>query len=261
VDVSPSDGGNIEINGSAPSSYPDINTFKSGANVTLEVVPASGYVFTEWSQDLSGTASIATVVMDCTRVIQANFLQTDTSSHVKYTLTVRTNGSGATVPPAGTVEYTEGQQVTITATPAAGWQFKSWNGNVADPSLPDIAIIIDSTKTVTANFEQITHDFNIDINGGGKVKYKPDTNIQIEGTVVTMQAIPDDGWQFDSWTGDVNDINLADTTLTIDSSKAVVANFSKETKETNWFNLYLAVLGGILMTFFTVIFIRRLRTR
>jgi len=49
VDVSPRGGGDIEVNGAAPSSYPDSYTFAQGASVALQAVPADGYRFDRWS--------------------------------------------------------------------------------------------------------------------------------------------------------------------------------------------------------------------
>jgi len=55
VDVGPRGGGDIEINGIAPSSYPDSFTFAQGASVALEAVPADGYRFDHWSGVPSGS--------------------------------------------------------------------------------------------------------------------------------------------------------------------------------------------------------------
>jgi hypothetical protein len=55
VDVSPRGGGDIEVNGTAPSSYPDSSTFAQGASVALRAVPAPGYEFDHWSGVPSGS--------------------------------------------------------------------------------------------------------------------------------------------------------------------------------------------------------------
>ena len=49
VDISPSDGGTVEINGDAPCNYPTTVPFPSSADIVIEAVPASGYHFTGWS--------------------------------------------------------------------------------------------------------------------------------------------------------------------------------------------------------------------
>jgi hypothetical protein len=49
VDVGPRGGGDIEVNGTAPSSYPNSYTFAQGASVALQAVSADGYRFDHWS--------------------------------------------------------------------------------------------------------------------------------------------------------------------------------------------------------------------
>lgn len=51
------------------------------------------------------------------------------------------------------------------------------------------------------------------------------------GTVVQLVAMPDEGYQFLSWTGDLDhiaDSNAASTTITMNGNYAVVANFQTE---------------------------------
>jgi hypothetical protein len=69
---------------------------------------------------------------------------------------------GGTTTGAGTFHLNSAQPVT--ATPAAGWQFVNWTGTgIADPASPATTVVIDTTKTVTANFQPI----NPDANGNG----------------------------------------------------------------------------------------------
>jgi hypothetical protein len=46
------------------------------------------------------------------------------------------------------------------------------------------------------------------------------------GTEVSLVAEPDDGWRFDSWTGDVADKSSPATHITITKSEVVTANFA-----------------------------------
>jgi uncharacterized repeat protein (TIGR02543 family) len=251
VDVSPNDGGTVEVDQSAPSSYPDTSAFNSGANVSLEAVPAPGYVFSNWSGDLSNETNPATILMNCNKNIRANFSKTG------YALNIQVNGSGSTTPEAGSSDYSEGRQVTITATPAHGWQFGGWTGDVTESSSSKTIVIINSAKTVTANFVQITHTLKVEINGGGSVKHRPSTNAHQEGTVVEVIPSPDSGWQFDGWAGDVADSKSSIIMVTMDSDKTIIANFSKQTK---WYALVPAAFGGILILSLIVVLIKRLRT-
>jgi hypothetical protein len=51
------------------------------------------------------------------------------------------------------------------------------------------------------------------------------------GTVVQLVAMPDDGYQFRSWTGDIayiEDPDAASTAITMNDNYAIVANFEAE---------------------------------
>jgi hypothetical protein len=73
----------------------------------------------------------------------------------QYTLTINTVGQGVvTLDPAGGV-YKPQTMVTLTATPAAGWKFYNWYGNIYAMENP-IRIYMDSDKTMTATFVDIS---------------------------------------------------------------------------------------------------------
>ncbi|MAH39596.1 MAG: hypothetical protein CL873_03575, partial [Dehalococcoidales bacterium] len=51
----------------------------------------------------------------------------DTPTPTQYTLTINTSGNGTTT---GAGTYDEGTAVPITATPASGWEFVNWTGDI-----------------------------------------------------------------------------------------------------------------------------------
>ena len=74
MDVSPSDGGTVEVNQNAWSSYPSSYTFETDAVVSLKAVPASGYEFDSWIGEVVDPSSVTTTVtMDCDKTVTANF--------------------------------------------------------------------------------------------------------------------------------------------------------------------------------------------
>jgi uncharacterized repeat protein (TIGR02543 family) len=56
------------------SAVPDQTTYTCGDSVTLTANPAVGYVFDNWSGDLTGSDNPAVVIMDKDRTITANFV-------------------------------------------------------------------------------------------------------------------------------------------------------------------------------------------
>jgi hypothetical protein len=62
-------------------------------------------------------------------------------------------GGGTTSPAVGAhPDYTEGTVVNITATPASGYQFVDWTGDVADPNSASTTVTMNADKTTVVNF-------------------------------------------------------------------------------------------------------------
>ncbi|MBC8001704.1 MAG: hypothetical protein H7X97_03865, partial [Opitutaceae bacterium] len=85
------------------------------------------------------------------------------------TLTISTNGSGAVTRNPNNVAYPNGAVVTLTATPAGGWQFGSWSGDISGVINPT-NVLMDSDKAITANFLAIpTYSLTVGVAGSGTV--------------------------------------------------------------------------------------------
>ena len=70
----------------------------------------------------------------------------------QYTLTVSAGGGGTVSTEGGT--YDEGTEVTITATPAEGYEFVGWEGSDSDSS--SLTVTLNSSINVQALFEQVS---------------------------------------------------------------------------------------------------------
>jgi hypothetical protein len=73
VNVSPENGGKIEIGGAVPAAYPFSTAFDSGAEVDFTAEPSFWYRFVGWSGDLEGAENPSLVVIDCEKEITAHF--------------------------------------------------------------------------------------------------------------------------------------------------------------------------------------------
>jgi len=76
----------------------------------------------------------------------------------EHTLTIVTEGSGAVDPPEGTHIVAHGAQVTLTATPADGWEFDKWEGGLSGSTSP-AQITVNADVTVTAVFTEESKGF------------------------------------------------------------------------------------------------------
>ena len=148
---------------------------------------------------------------------------------IKYTLTTSANPTtGGTITPASG-QHTEGATVSITATPAAEYLFLSWTG--ATGTTATTSVVMNSNKTVTANFVKKKYALTTTIEGEGTVSEKiikagaaTDYN---SGTVVELTATPKDGWEFKEWSGDLTGSDNPKE-ITIDKAKTVKAVFVKK---------------------------------
>jgi uncharacterized repeat protein (TIGR02543 family) len=52
---------------------PNQSSYLSGTVVTLTATPATGYTFTSWSGDLTGSTNLKTIIMDANKAVTANF--------------------------------------------------------------------------------------------------------------------------------------------------------------------------------------------
>ena len=149
---------------------------------------------------------------------------------IKYTLTTSVNPvEGGDINPNGGI-VDEGTQISIVASPAAEYLFDKWSG-AASGSSPSISVIMDSDKSVTANFIKKKYALTTTVEGEGTVTEKiikagaaTDYN---SGTIVELTAEPSAEWVFKEWTGDITGTENP-TQITIDKAKSVTAVFVKK---------------------------------
>ncbi|MFC1956749.1 hypothetical protein ACFLVY_00410, partial [Chloroflexota bacterium] len=236
LDISPVASGVVNLNGTVLDSYPAIGRFYGKVVVTLEAIPITGYEFTHWSGDLVGVENPVSLTVSNDSLISANF------SPIMRTMTVEVDGGGTTNPGVGLHEYSDGTLVKITAMPSEGWQFDSWAGDVSDLYSISTIVSLNSDKTVSANFSRITRTMTVEVDGGGTTNPGVGLHEYSDGTLVKITAMPSEGWQFDSWAGDVSDPNSISTIVCLKSDRVVTAKFSR-TKLNLPFIGYLTFIG------------------
>jgi NOL1/NOP2/fmu family ribosome biogenesis protein len=223
VSVSPSGSGVVSIN-------PFKSKYTAGEQVTLTATANSGYVFSSWSGDLSGTTNTATITMNSNKTVTANFVQSGGGGNTTYTLSVSVSPTSAGVVylnPAGGV-YTAGTQVTLTAQANSGYVFSSWSGDLSGTTNP-ATITMNSNKIVTANFVQqsvseYTLSVSVSPSGSGVVNINPFKSKYTAGEQVTLTAQANSGYVFSNWSGDLSGTTNP-ATITMNSNKIVTANF------------------------------------
>ena len=145
-----------------------------------------------------------------------------------YNLTIQIEGDGNTEPSEGNYTYEESEEVTVEATPAEGWEFVQWTGDITGTETT-IDITMDSDFEITAVFEEEPpekYDLTINIEGEGTTDPEEGTHTYEEGTEVPVEAAPAEGWEFVQWTGDETG-TVEEITITMDEDKEITAVFEE----------------------------------
>ena len=149
---------------------------------------------------------------------------------INYVLSTKVSpeGGGAISPLTG--EYEFGTEVTLLATPTEGWEFKEWGGDVSGTQNP-IELLVDGAKSVTAIFKKNAYTLNVTIEGSGTyvetiISGSKVNNKYEHGTFLKLEAVPDNGWEFVEWTGDISQ-KSSTTEITMDTMKQVGLLFRK----------------------------------
>jgi hypothetical protein len=76
---------------------------------------------------------------------------------VKYNLTISATAGGTTDPSPDSYGCYSGTEAKLEAIPGSGYEFNHWSGSASGSDNP-ITIIMDSDKSITANFQEITKE-------------------------------------------------------------------------------------------------------
>jgi uncharacterized repeat protein (TIGR02543 family) len=230
---------NLTISSSAGGSVttPGEGTFGYGSGMVVNLVaaPASGYRFVNWTGDVGTIANVnaasTTITMNNNYSITANFA---VIPPIQYSLIISsTAGGSVTTPGEGTFARNAGTVVNLVATPASGYRFVNWTGNVGtigNVNAASTTITMNGSYSITANFEELPeYELTISSTAGGSVTTPGEgTFIRNAGMVVSLAATPVSGYAFVNWTGNVAtiaNVNAAYTTITMNGNYSITANF------------------------------------
>jgi hypothetical protein len=224
-------GGSVTLPGEGTFTYYD------GTLVNLVATANSGYYFVNWTGDVGTIANVnaptTTVTMYDNHSVTANFEQAPPG---KVALTTSsTAGGSVTTPGEGAFLYDVETVVSLVATPASGYEFVNWTGDVdtiANVNAASTTITMNGDYSITANFVRtvIQYDLTISSTHGGSVTMPGEgTFAYDEGTVVNLEAVKESCcWRFVNWTGDVGtvaNVNAASTTITMNGDYTITASF------------------------------------
>lgn len=136
-------------------------------------------------------------------------------------ITIDPSGSGTTT---GEGTWSQNTFVTITATPAEGFQFSNWSGDFESENATD-QVYMDGDKSVVANFIPVSYYLTLltnpegsaDVTGAGPYDF---------GDTAAIEATPVGFFEFLSWSGDIDSVNNPENVL-MNGNKTITANLAR----------------------------------
>jgi uncharacterized repeat protein (TIGR02543 family) len=170
---------------------------------------------------LTGTNNPATIIMNESKLVIANFAQTNYTLNINYAGT----GTGQVVTNT-TDDYHYGDVVALMAVADVGSEFTGWTGDVTGSANSNY-ITINGNKVLTATFTKQRNILTTNTFGNGIVDKSLSQSAYDYGTVVELTAVPAVGWSFAGWSGDLSgSINPASINMT--GNMTVYATFTQD---------------------------------
>ncbi len=221
-----------------------------GASIGITAVPNSGYDFSDWTGDYSGTENpltLSNVTADMT--INANFsvkvvqIVTDVVSlsvnegsmnvlKVKLSMQPLTTKTVTVSRVSGDTDITASSGTSLNFTTLNWGTYQTVMIAAAEDNNDNIngsAVIRCSSpgmrdRNVTVN--EVDDDFTLTVNtANGAVTRNPNTSYYDSGSTVQLKPVPNDGYSFTGWTGSLT--GSADpAALIMNTNKTVTANFT-----------------------------------
>jgi uncharacterized repeat protein (TIGR02543 family) len=211
VSANPSNGGNVTGGGNYPS----------GQSCTVTATANSGYTFTNWTEGNNVVSNNAnyTFTVNNNHTLKANF------TAQSYSITATANPSnGGTV--SGSGSYNHGQNCTLSATPATGYDFVKWTKNGQQVSTnATYSFNVTESAAYVAHFQikNYTITASADPTNGGVVT---GANNYTHGQSCTLTATANSGYNFVNWTKNGQQVSTDATyTFNVTESAVYVAHF------------------------------------
>ena len=203
----------------------DLNAVPLGTELTVVATPAAGYELKALTAN--GTDILATkkFVVTAATEVKATFAKKT------YAVTLTKEGEG-TITATGATDLNAvpfGTELTIEATPAAGYELKALTANGAD-ILATKKFVVTGATEVKATFTKKTYAVTLTKVGEGMldVTGADDLTAVLEGTELTVVATPAAGYELKALTANGADI-LATKKFVVTAATEVKATFAKKT--------------------------------
>ena len=204
---------------------PSSGVYRKSESVQITATPNEHWIFLRWEGDLTGSNPAAAITMNSDMDITALFVKRD------YPLTIEIEGEGTVTEQIIQHKTTNYQALTVinlAAEPVEGWSFSHWEGD-SDGQTNPIEVTIDREKTIKAVFVRNSYPLTINMVGSGTVQKQVIQRKTTEypyQTTVELTAVPDQGWVFNGWQGDLTG-NENPVSIEVNQATEITAVFEK----------------------------------
>lgn len=195
----------------------------------IQAFPDKGYMFSHWSDsdgDVISSSNPSYIYIVSDTILFANFIEkTDGKDYFVGVIGFNSTGSGY---------YDEGDAVILTAIPDLCFKFLNWvdsEGNFISEENPIEIIVANNDTMLYVNYEELEHHIWVEASEGGTTTDSdtiPCGFLYTYDTVITVGAIPDEGYIFSFWSDENGDIISTENPLvitTLTSDMKLIANF------------------------------------
>ena len=200
--------------------------FDFGDTTTIEAVPFEGFEFSHWEENgvvINDLNASATVTITGNRELVAKF----TPLEFQVTISSNTGGNHELVDSYGfgLDNFYYNSSYSLSVTPDQHFLFSGWSGDSASLSMLEdqnsyyTKLTVEADLNLTAIFSERSYQLNV-LGSAGYESLSPESGQFAASSMVDIEAVPRDGYQFDAW---VDPYNL----LTNPSSAQTEANMSK----------------------------------
>ncbi|MCG8374113.1 MAG: hypothetical protein MI700_11285, partial [Balneolales bacterium] len=169
------------------------------------------------------------LLISCTYIFVAGACEEENTPDIfSLNISITPENSG-TVIPSQELRVVAGEELQVLAMSEEGYGFLEWTGSISSTENP-LSVVITQDLDLTANFLLKNYPLTTSVLGSGTitetiVNSKTDYD---HGTIVQLQAVPDDGWTFVEWSGDTTgDDEIIQVTVT--SALSITAIFEVDT--------------------------------
>ncbi len=249
----------IDVDGEGEVRRPGEGEFEyeHGEEKILDVDPAENYTFVEWTGDIENIddpeSELAEIVIEDDYEITAEFEED------YFELSIDVEGEGQVIQPGeGDFGFDQDEKVVLEAEAHENYEFIEWTGdieNIKSPGSRMTEITMEDDYDITAEFEKKSYELSVEVNDEdkGRIIRPEELNSKHEyEDEVILEVEAEDGYEFEEWTGDVETIDDAESTLVIIEIRddhEITAELESESLEFRMEWGIIALLAAILAWF------------